>query len=154
MAVSHHLHGLLSGALAASFVLMPPGAIARGAQQDAPPAQRADPDQVRTVCTLIRREIGRLPRNVSIEDAEAAIVFALSQANAGREVTDQALTCAAGGNVTANVRQAIENVRRSYTASGTGALRRGGGGNGGASPFSAPILGIGGGGGGSNYAGN
>lgn len=124
-------------------------------------AQSSNPGVLRTValkgeinelCALIRREIGRLPVNTGIEDAEAAIVFALSQANPRMEVIDPALTCAGAGETRQNVLQAIENVRRSYRRSGTGAIDIGArGGADGASFFSPPIIGIGGGGG-ANYS--
>jgi uncharacterized membrane protein len=109
--------------------------------------------QINTLCQQIRSAIVKLPKDVSIEDAEAAIVFALSQSNPPLTIVDPALTCAAAGGVSPNVAQAIENVRKSYgRTKGTGAINRGGfSANGGDSFFSPPVVGIGGGGGGSNY---
>lgn len=123
-------------------------------------AQQADQGQVRKavvdqysidrLCTLTRAEIVKLTAiTVSVEDAEAAIVYALSQANAARQVVSPALLCAGAGVTNANVRQAIENVRRAYSSSGTAAIQRSAGGGGGVSLFSPPAVGIGGGG--SNY---
>lgn len=107
--------------------------------------------EINELCTLIRREIAKLPAEPSIVDAEAAIVYGLSQANPRREVIDPALDCVAGGEKRPNVLQAIENVRRSYRSGGTGAIRYGGGGDGGnSSLFSPPVVGVGGGGG-ANY---
>jgi hypothetical protein len=113
---------------------------------------RIAPNTVRDLCTAILKEVAKQPKDVSIEDTEAAVVYALSQASPEREIVHQVLECAAGGATSANMRQAIENVRRSYAGtSGTGAIiRSGGAGIAGTSLFSPPVVGVGGGGG-SNY---
>ncbi|WP_293884086.1 hypothetical protein [Sphingomonas sp.] len=107
----------------------------------------------------IRADIAARPATASVEDLEGVIVFGLSHDDYSTLVMDNALTMlVTGPNVSDTLKQAVANVRmasvRRKLKLGTGAIpSRGsgfsGGGFGGGSSFSAPIVSVGGGS--SNY---
>jgi hypothetical protein len=142
--------GRLAAVVLAALIL-PTAAVA--VQQDVPVAAEAKAgkeDPTLLLCRQIRTAIAEIRPDASVEDFEAAIIYAISQSAAEDKVVDDALVCAAGG-ATGNAATAIANVQASRRKPrGTGAIT--GGGVGGVSLFSAPAVGIGGGG--SNYTRN
>lgn len=139
-----HMPKLVQGLMVASMMAAPAivatnmTAIAQEANQFA--------DAIASLAAQIRAEIARLPRDGSIENYEAAILFLADQSGQPSNVV-----CAAFEEVKLdpstpdNAKQAMNIVCRTLnTRRGTGAI--GSGGNNFASPsFSAPIVSIGGG---------
>jgi len=116
---------------------------------ETPGTQTPGTDPADTLASAINIEVSKLPATASVEDIEAAIVFALSQGDYSAESIGGALDRVAAADVSDNEKQAIANVRlalfKKKLNRGTGAIGNGGGDTFGTSGFSAPIVSIGGG---------
>ncbi|MDF0543239.1 hypothetical protein PX699_12855 [Sphingobium sp. H39-3-25] len=140
---------LRNAAIALAVTVMVPGAFLTAQDSSGTPAAADNAAQIAALTSTLRSELSRFTADAPVEDIEASIVFILSQNAYDDPIVDAAFDqIVASPNVFANVKQAIENVRRKRRTRGTGAL---GGGDGSFSGigFSGPV--IGGGGGGSNY---
>lgn len=138
--------GILASVSAMAVALAGVPAGATPAASAGKSAQQPTGDRVTAIATKIRAELAGLKSDASSEDMEAAIVFALGQADDSLDDMNAALDVINAGASPA-LQTAVKNVRLALAKKklkpGTGATGSNGNNNG--SGFTSPVVNVGGG---------